>query len=166
MTGLFTANAHPRQVAYGAALGMMLGLLPKGNLLAIILGVLLMAFRVNRTAGLLAVAAFSGVGMQLDAFSHRLGSQALSLQSLQSFYAWLYDLPLGPWLGFNNTVVMGSLLIGLYAFYPMYLIVYLSFSRLQPPAAKWIARYRLGRWLLGADWTERLGLPGAVGLGS
>jgi multisubunit Na+/H+ antiporter MnhE subunit len=27
---------------------------------------------------------------------------------------------LGPWLGFNNTIVTGSLLLGLYLAYPVY----------------------------------------------
>ena len=31
-----------------------------------------------------------------------------------------FNLPLGPWLGFNNTVVAGSFLLGLYISYPVY----------------------------------------------
>ncbi len=164
LAGLFTANATPRQVAAGAALGMVLGLVPKGNLIAVALGMALMAFRVNRTAGLLSAALFSWIGLGLDGFTDRLGGQVLALPSLQGVYAWLYELPLGPWIGFNNTVVLGSLLVGLYASYPCYLLTHLAYARLQPPAIRWITRYRLGRWLMGADWSERLGLTGVLGV--
>jgi hypothetical protein len=44
----------------------------------------------------------------------------LSAPSLQANYAYVYTMPLGPWLGFNNTVVCGSLLMGLYAAYPVH----------------------------------------------
>ncbi|QDU90538.1 hypothetical protein Pla175_39440 [Pirellulimonas nuda] len=164
LAGLFTAHDSPRQVAAGVAIGMVLGLVPKGNLIAVLLGMTLMVFRVNRTAGLLSAALFSWIGLGMDGFTDRLGGIVLAAPSMQGAYAWLYDLPLGPWIGFNNTVVLGSLLTGLYLSYPCYLLTHLVYARLQPPALRWIARYRLGRWLMGADWSQRLGLTGVLGV--
>lgn len=142
---------------------MVLGLVPKGNLIAVSIGVMLMAFRVNRTAGLLSAALFSWIGLGLDGFTHRLGALVLALPPMQAMYAWLYDLPLGPWIAFNNTVVLGSLLVGLYLSYPCYLLTHLVYARIQPPAVRWITRYRIGRWLMGADWSERLGVTSVLG---
>jgi uncharacterized protein (TIGR03546 family) len=52
------ANDSPRQVAWGFVLGMMIGLVPKGNLTAILLGMLLLGLRVNKPAGLVGIGVF------------------------------------------------------------------------------------------------------------
>lgn len=163
---VLAANDSPRQIAAGVALGMVLGLTPKGNLIAVALGVLLCALRVNKTAGLMAAAAFSAVGVALDPITHNLGAHLLKVESLQSFYAWLYDQPLGPWMGFNNTVVLGSLVLGVYLAYPCYVAAESTLSRIQAPIAAWVKRRRLARWLLGVDVGSRLGINPTLGGGS
>jgi uncharacterized protein (TIGR03546 family) len=70
-----------------------------------------------------AAVAFSFVGPWTDSFAHKLGSAALNMEPLQATYASVFNLPLGPWLGFNNTVVAGSFLMGLYVAYPVYWIL-------------------------------------------
>lgn len=159
------ANDSPRQIAAGVALGVMLGLVPKGNLIAVSLAVLLFGLRVNKSAGLAAAAAVSSVGLWADPFFHRLGAKLLAMPGMQDAYAWLYDLPLGPWLGFNNTVVMGSVVTGLYLCYPVYLTVKLLLDRFQTPVVQWLMRYRVARALLGLDLSSRLGMA-SVGGGS
>jgi uncharacterized protein (TIGR03546 family) len=99
---------------------MVLGLLPKGNLIAVSLFVLLFSLRVNKGVALLAAFAFSWIGPALDPFADKLGAHVLAANSLQPTYATLFQLPLGPWFDFNNTVVVGSLVIGLWALYPTY----------------------------------------------
>ncbi|MEN1681258.1 MAG: TIGR03546 family protein [Planctomycetota bacterium] len=163
---VITANDSSRQIAAGVALGMMLGLVPKGNLIALALGVLLCALRVNKTAGVMAAAAFSAVSVALDTFTHRLGAHLLKVESLQGFYAWLYDQPLGPWIGFNNTVVLGSLVLGVYLAYPCYVAAESLLARIQAPIAAWIKRFKLARWLLGVDVSSRLGINPTLGGGS
>ncbi|MEM9186541.1 MAG: TIGR03546 family protein [Planctomycetota bacterium] len=160
------ANDSSRQIAAGVAIGMVLGLVPKGNLIAVALGVALFGLKVNRSAGLLSAAAFSWMGAATDGFTHNLGAKALAVDGMQSTYAWLYELPLGPWIGFNNTVVLGSLLLGLYASYPCYLAAKLLLDRFQTPIAAWLKRRRVTRWLLGADLTTRFGTPLGIGVGS
>ena len=102
------ANESPRQVAWGFTLGMLAGLVPKGNLLAMALFMLLCALRVNKPAGLLALGIFSLVGIGLDPFAHSIGSLLLTWESARPLYAWWYSLPLAPWSGLNNTVVLAS----------------------------------------------------------
>ncbi len=58
-----------------------------------------------------------------DPFAHKLGLFALTAPTLQANYATVFSLPLGPWFGFHNTVVSGSLLMGLYAAYPVHWLV-------------------------------------------
>jgi uncharacterized protein (TIGR03546 family) len=128
------AHDAPRQLAAGFALGMLLGLVPKGNLIAVSLLVLLFSLRVNAGLGLLVAFAFSWAGPLLDPFADKLGMCVLSVGSLQATYATLFNLPLGPWFEFDNTVVVGSLMIGLYAMYPVYWFTFIACRWLQARA--------------------------------
>jgi uncharacterized protein (TIGR03546 family) len=124
---LLASNA-PEQLALGFTIGMVIGLVPKGNLIALSLCVLLFSMRCNKGLGLVAAVAFSFVGTWTDPFAHRLGLAALSFEPLQATYASIFNLPIGPWFGLNNTIVTGSLLMGLYAAYPVYWITRTMFS--------------------------------------
>ena len=158
LAGALVGNDSARELAAGVTIGMMLGLVPKGNLIAVILGMLLLALRVNRAAGLLSALLFTAVGSMLDGFTHQLGRDVLETPWLQSTFAALYNLPLGPWLNFNNTVVMGSLVLAIYFSYPCYLLSLFAFEAWQPRVAVFLRRYRVTRILLGlqltANWQE------------
>jgi uncharacterized protein (TIGR03546 family) len=153
-----TANDSPRQTAWGFTLGMMVGLMPKGNLLAVGLAMLLCAVRVNVAAGLLAIGVFSYVGWALDDVAHRLGALVLTWPAARDAFTWLFNQPLGPFIGFNNTVVMGQLLIGLYLAWPAYKLTHRAAERLQPRIMNWLMRYRIIRWLRGAELGAQWGL--------
>ncbi|NOY42575.1 MAG: TIGR03546 family protein [Planctomycetes bacterium] len=144
-------NDTPRQIAWGFTLGMFIGLIPKGNLIAVLLMVLLFALRVNLSAGMLATGLFSWGGFLLDSFAHRIGSLALVWQPARPLYTWLYESPLGTWIGTNNTVVVGQLLIALYLTYPVYWFSIQFATRVQPRLSKWLLRYRAIRWVRGAE---------------
>lgn len=122
------AHDASNQLAAGFALGMVLGLVPKGNLIAVSLFVLLFSLRVNTGIGLVAALAFSWIGPVLDPIADTLGAYFLSAGTLQPTYATLFHMPLGPWFEFNNTVVVGLLAIGAWASYPVYYLSYLGFE--------------------------------------
>jgi uncharacterized protein (TIGR03546 family) len=151
-------NDTPRQTAWGFALGMMVGLLPKGNLLAMALAMLLCGTKVNRAAGLLAIGLYSYAGWALDGFAHRLGSAVLTWQSAQPTFAWIYEQPLGPFSGLNNTVVVGQFLIGLYLFYPTYKTSHAMAKYVRPRVHAYLLKYRVIRWLRGAEVGAQWGL--------
>ena len=124
---LVTSNA-PEQLALGFTIGMIIGLVPKGNLIALSLCVVLFSMRCNKGLGLAAAVLFSFAGPWTDPFAHRVGLAALGWKPIQATYASIFKLPLGAWLGFNNTVVTGSLLMGLYLAYPVYWLTRTMFS--------------------------------------
>jgi uncharacterized protein (TIGR03546 family) len=129
------ASSGPGQLAAGFTLGMVIGVLPKGNLIALLLCVLLFVSRCNKGVGLVAAVVFSFVGVWTDPFAHRVGLIALNFKPLESIYAAVFNLPFGPWFAFNNTVVVGALLIGIYLAYPVYWITRQLFSAaVRPPA--------------------------------
>ena len=60
LTQALTAQASPRAVAMGFALGVAVGLVPKGNLTVVALTLLLFTLRVNIAAGLVTRSSFPG----------------------------------------------------------------------------------------------------------
>jgi uncharacterized protein (TIGR03546 family) len=125
------AGSSPRQLAVGFTIGMMIGIMPKENLIALGLCVFMFSVRCNKALGLAAAVAFSFAAPWTDPLAHKIGNYVLAFDALQAAYTSLYNLPLGAWIGFNNTVVTGSLLLGLYIAYPVYWLTCLVFRAIR-----------------------------------
>jgi uncharacterized protein (TIGR03546 family) len=110
----------PRRIAAGVALGMLIGLVPKDNLTAAALGVLLLALRVNLAAGMLSALVFLWVGLYFEPIMDRIGFALLTWPALEPWWSSLYRRPIVPWSDLNNTLVLGGLVLGLALFYPVY----------------------------------------------
>lgn len=156
MARALLAESAPRQLALGFTMGMVIGLVPKGNLIAVVLMVILCASRVNVGVGMLSAILFSWVGMLTDGITHEVGLYLLGLPGLQPFWTEAYNTPVVPWTAFNNTVVLGSLVLGLVLFVPTYLLSRPLFERYTEHVVNRIRKYRITKLLWGAEWTDRL----------
>lgn len=113
----------PNALAAGFALGAMLGLMPKGNLLGLIWFLLFFLTTADKPAALLATALFTPAGLALDAVAHRLGYFLLvETKALRPLWEKLDNVAIVPWTNFNNTVVLGQFLIGLVLALPLFFI--------------------------------------------
>jgi len=93
-------------------LGMVVGLVPKDNLTAAVLGMLLLTVRINLAAGTCTALVCACLAAACDPFTDRLGFALLTLPELTRFWNWLFQCPAATWTGLNNTVVVGSLALG------------------------------------------------------
>ena len=118
---LLHSETDPRQISLGFALGMIPGFTPFKSLHNLVVLFALFFFRVNIGAAMLAWAVFSILAFALDPLFHRFGLFLLTgVTSLQGLWTALYNAPLVPYTRFNNSVLMGSLIFSLLAFYPVY----------------------------------------------
>ena len=140
VTGLFLKETKPHQIALAVALGLMLGLVPKANLIALILILALFLLRCNLGFGILTAALVSLAVPRLDLTAEQLGAQLLERQAVADFIDTMFQYPLFAWSALNNTVVLGSFAMGAAAFFPVYLVVFLFcrifFPGKQPPDAQ------------------------------
>lgn len=150
------ADNSPQQMALGFALGLMIGLVPKGNLIAVSLMLLLGAVRVNLGTGMLTAFCVSWIGIVIDPLSDQIGRFLLRHEALQEFWTELYSMPVLPWTKFNNTVVLGSLALGLMLFIPAWRISLPVFRKYTPDCAEQLQRLKVGQVLLGTDLTAKL----------
>jgi uncharacterized protein (TIGR03546 family) len=77
---------------------------------------------VNLSAAFLSFTLFGLLSTFLDPFFHRVGLVLLvDTEALHGMWTTLYNAPLAPLTRFNNTVVMGSFVCGLFLVLPVYL---------------------------------------------
>lgn len=111
----------PAQVAWGFALGSILGLSPMLTLQGVLVWLIILIIDVNLSAALVALTVFSLMAFLLDPVFHWFGFQVLvNVDALQSLWTSLYNAPIAPLTRFNNTVVMGSFVCALLLFLPVY----------------------------------------------
>ena len=118
---LIHSETDPRQISLGFALGMVPGLTPFKSLHNVLVLLVLLFFRANYGAAMLSWAVFSILAFALDPLFHQFGLFLLrDVTALQGLWTTLYNAPIIPYTRFNNSVLMGSLVISLLAFYPVY----------------------------------------------
>lgn len=121
---------YPSQLAWAVAFGLLLGIVPHGNLLAVALLIMVLSLRLNHAmAGLTAIAA-TFAASYIDPYSHQLGSALLASPDVRSVAETAWTLPLIPWTNLNNTIVLGSLGLGIVALVPVFLVSYPVFKLL------------------------------------
>lgn len=115
------ADASPRQIAGGMALGSILGITPAMSLHNLIVFVLILMLRVNFSAALFAWGTFALFSYILDPLFNRIGYFLLTqAPALHPLWTALYNTPVVPWTRFNNTLTLGSLVFALALFWPLY----------------------------------------------
>lgn len=119
---ILRSNQTPAQIAGGFVLGMLLGITPFWSLVNVLLLFILIIVNVNLSAAILGYAVFSAVVYLADPLFHSLGFWLLvDVNALHPFWTALYHAPVLPYTRFNNTVYLGSFLIGLLFSVPLYI---------------------------------------------
>ncbi|MFC1521734.1 TIGR03546 family protein [Elusimicrobiota bacterium] len=120
---VLSGKKSPQAMAAGFALGAILGLMPKDNLFGIAVFLVFFLTTVDKGSAFMAAFLFTPIGYLLDTPAHNIGYLLLAdTQSLTPLWTYLYNTPIIPWTKFNNTVVMGHLVIGLILYIPNYFL--------------------------------------------
>ena len=118
---ILNSEENPNQIAAGFAYGALLGLLPMG-LMPALLGLLTFIININLGVVALATALYKILSYILDPVSGQIGYAVLKTPALFPFWTKLYNTPFVPYTKFNNTIVMGSLVLGLVLFVPNFFL--------------------------------------------
>ena len=115
------SDGSPGQIAAGIALGAALGLTPIANIHNAVVLLLLAVLNVSFAAGMLAWGVFIPIGFMLDPLFDRIGRWLLlDIQSLRGLWTTLDNVPGVALTNFNNSVVLGSVVVWLALFVPLY----------------------------------------------
>lgn len=109
---LLNSETGTTQISWGIAMGFVLGMTPAFSLQTLLVFFLVFFLRIQLGAALISAFFFKFIAFLLDPLFHSAGSWVLSLSSLQALWVKLYNMPIIPYTRFNNSIVMGSGVVG------------------------------------------------------
>jgi len=116
------ANSRPGEAASGFACGILLALVPAGNLLWIVLFTVFFFLRLHLATMILTTVVFKLFIGAADPLIDALGLWILQLPRLEPLFIQAINTPVLPYLRFNNTLVMGGCAAGILLWVPSFLI--------------------------------------------
>jgi uncharacterized protein (TIGR03546 family) len=152
-----SADASPAAIAFAAAFGLTLGLVPFGSGISLLLILTILIFRVQISAALLFVA-IGKLAMALGLYVPlaELGGSLLESESLRRFWDGCLDLPVVAVLDLHQHVTLGAFLAGIgiggALFVPLRLFV-IAYRRW---AHERLSQNRFFRWVTNFWFTKLL----------
>ena len=87
----------------------------------------------------------------------------LETPALTPLWTALYNVPVVPLTNFNNTVTLGSLIVSVVAWLPLFFLLRWGVTRYRVTMSEWMKRTGLYRWLTASKLYNvwRLFVPGS-----
>jgi len=117
------SNRDPGQIAAAVSFGLMLALMPSGNLLWPLILILTLFLKVNYPAELIFLAFFKTFVSLFDPSLHAIGYYILTAGIFRKPFTSMFELPLLPFTRLNNTIVMGGFVAGVILWFPVYALI-------------------------------------------
>ena len=152
----------PNQLALGVVFGMLIGLIPKDSLLPYFFVVLALLTNANLVSIICSAITFSLISPLLDRLSDPIGTWALTYEPFEATWAWLIQLPIVPWTRFDNTVVAGSMLLGIGLAIPVYTLSLLVFRKFGKKIASIVSQNSFVRWIVGESPEDTTANPSSI----
>ncbi|MGH7168281.1 MAG: TIGR03546 family protein [Nitrospiraceae bacterium] len=149
---IMNSEAEPGQISLALGLSMVAGFTPLFSLHNLLVLLLVLLLRVNLSAFLLGLTFFSGLAYALDPLFHRIGLAVLTASPLNGLWTTLYNSTLWRVERFNNSIVMGSLLVSLLFLVPFYFLANWAILRYRDHVLAWVRKTRLMQVLSAVRW--------------
>lgn len=140
---VLNSETEPGQISLAFCFAMIAGFTPFWSLHNLIVLLLVLVIRVNLSAFLLGLAFFSGLAFLLDPLFHRIGLAVLTAGPLEGLWTSLYNSTLWRLERFNNSIVMGSLVVSLLLSVPLYPALNWAIRKYRDHVMQWILRTRV-----------------------
>jgi uncharacterized protein (TIGR03546 family) len=140
---VLNSETEPGQISLAFCLAMVAGFTPFWSLHNLLVLLLVLVIRVNLSAFLLGLAFFAGLAFALDPLFHRIGLTVLTAGPLEGLWTALYNSTIWRLERFNNTIVMGSLVLSILLFLPLYLVSNWAIRRYRTHVMQWVMRTRI-----------------------
>lgn len=119
---LLNSETGTNQLASGLACGLILGFSPFLSIQTFLILFLIFFFRIQMGAAFLSAFFFKFVAFIFDPAADQLGRIVLENGSLRPLFVHMYNMPLVPLTRFNNSIVMGSMVVGLILVIPAFFL--------------------------------------------
>jgi len=140
---VLNSETEPGQISLGLCLAMIFGFTPLFSLHNLLVLLLVLLLRANLSMFIVGWGVFSAIAYLLDPLFHALGLAVLQAPALESFWIVLYNMVLFRLAHFNNSIVMGSLLVSLALFLPVYLVANRLIRAYRDSVLAWVRKLRI-----------------------
>ncbi|MDR0496470.1 MAG: TIGR03546 family protein [Treponema sp.] len=118
-------NLKKEQIAAGFSWGLLLGLIPIGNVFWIALFIVSFFFKHHHASKVLVLALLKILSGAVAPLMDTAGWEVLHIEALQGLFTTLYNMPFVPFTRFNNTLVAGGLACGILLWLPVFFLMIL-----------------------------------------
>lgn len=119
---VLNSENDPHQISLAFCFAMVAGFTPIFSLHNIIVLLLVLILRINLSGFILGLIVFSGIAYLLDPVFHGLGLFILKAGPLEGLWTTLYGSTIWRLENYNNSIIMGSLVVSILLFFPAYII--------------------------------------------
>jgi uncharacterized protein (TIGR03546 family) len=119
---LLNSETGTNQLASGLACGLILGFSPFLSIQTLLIFLLIFFFRIQMGAAFLSAFFFKFAAFIFDPAADQLGRAVLENPPLKPLFTQMYNMPLVPLTRFNNSIVMGSMIVGLILVIPAFFV--------------------------------------------
>jgi uncharacterized protein (TIGR03546 family) len=151
---VLNSETDPGQIALGICFAMIVGLTPLWSPHNLLILFLLLVLRVNLSAFLVAFPLFSGIAYAIDPLSSALGLRILTAPALEGLWTALYNTVPGRLEAFNNSITMGSGIVTLVLFVPVYLAATRLILGYRERILAWVQKTKLMQMLKTSRFYE------------
>jgi uncharacterized protein (TIGR03546 family) len=151
---VLNSETDPGQISLAFCLAMVMALTPlfsAHNLLVLLAALVL---RVNLSTFSVVWIVLSAVAYALDPLFHKIGLAVLTAEGLKSMWTGLYNTAWFRPAHLNNTIVMGSLLVSLAAFIPVFIIIKILVRNYREHLLAWVNRTRVMKFFKASKLYE------------
>jgi len=140
------SSTNDKFISLAIVFGLIYGFLPSFSLFSFIILIIVFIIRVPFGLFLVSVILFKTIGYFLDSIFDKTGYFILT--SFIPFWEFIYNLPLMRWSGFNNTIIMGSLVWGIVIGVFLYIILNKFIKIYREKVFSFLKKYKLLKWLV------------------
>lgn len=151
---VLNSESEPAQISLAVCLAMIAGFTPLYSLHNLMVLLLVCILRVNASAFILGFVFFSGAAYLLDPLFHKLGLWVLTQAALDGLWTELYGQVLWRIARFNNSLVMGSLLLSLILAIPLFLAFNMLIRRYRRHILEWLRKLKIVKILKASKFYE------------
>ena len=143
-------------------LGLIAGFLPTINFFTLIIFFIVLIFRIPIGLFIASYAIFKILGFFLDPLFNNVGYAVLTASFLKPIWTFFYNLPFFRWSGFNNTIVMGSLVLGVILGVILYFVLDKFIQIYRSIVFEKLKKIKLLSWLIGEEKKGFIRISGII----
>lgn len=142
---IMNSETEPSQISLAVCFALIVGLGKLLSLHNLVVLLLVCVLRVNLATFLLTWPLVAGIAYVFDPLLHRVGLTVLTAPALTGLWTAAYNNTLMTLTRFNNTIVMGGLVVALLLFVPCFFLTRFAIRKYRENVLTWVEKTKIAK---------------------